>query len=48
MQESFEAVSSSFIEVDPCRRSSRSAGRNADISSIDFKADRGASGVDLL
>ena len=47
MREDFEAVASSLIEVDPYRRTSRGAGRNADASSIDFKAGRGSSGVDL-
>ena len=47
MREGFEAAASSLIEVDPYRRTSRGAGRNADVSSIDFKAGRGSSGVDL-
>ena len=40
MREDFEAAASSLIEVDPYRRTSRGAGRNADVSSIDFKAGR--------
>jgi hypothetical protein len=47
MREDFEAAASSLIEVDPYRRTSRGSGRNADVSSIDFKAGRGSSGVDL-
>ena len=47
MREDFEAASSSLTEVDPYRRTSRSTGRNADVSSIEFKASRGSSGVDL-
>ena len=47
MREYFEAVSSSLIEVDLYRRTSCSVGRNADVSSIDFKAGHGSSGVDL-
>ena len=47
VQEDFEAASSSLIEVDPYRRTTRGTGRNANVSSIDFKASRGSSGVDL-
>ena len=47
MREDFEAAASSLIEVDPYRRTSRGSGRNADVSSINFKAGRGSSGVDL-
>ena len=46
MREDFEATSSSLIDVDPYHRSIRSAGRKADVSSFDFKAGRGSSGVD--
>ena len=38
MREDFEATSSSLIEVDPYRRTSRGAGLNCYVSSIDFKA----------
>ena len=47
MREDFEAASSSLSEVGPYRRTSSSASLNADASSIDFKAGRGSSGVDL-
>ena len=47
MREDFESSSSSLIEVDPYRLSSNSVGRNANVSSIDFKASSGSSGVDL-
>ena len=47
MREDFEAAASSLIEVDPYCRTSRGTGRNADVSSIDFKAGRRSSGVDL-
>ena len=47
MREDFEAAASSLIEVDPYRRISRGTGRNADVSSIEFKACRGSSGVNL-
>ena len=47
MRKKFEAESSSLIEVYPYRRTSRSTGRNADFSSIDFKDGRGSSVVDL-
>ena len=47
MREDFEAAASSLIKVDPYCRTNRSSGRNADVSSIDFKAGRGSSGVDL-
>ena len=47
MREDFEAAASSLIEVDPYRRTSRGSSRNAAVSSIDFKAGRGSSGVDL-
>ena len=46
MQEDFEVSSSSLIEVDPYRRKNRGTGRNANVSSIDFKAGRELSGVD--
>ena len=36
-----------MIEVDPYHQSIRSASRNDDVSSIDFKHGRGPSGVDL-
>ena len=47
MRSDFESASSSLIEVDPYRRSSRNSTRQANISSIDFSAGRGSSGVDL-
>ena len=47
MREDFETASSFLIEVDLYRRSSRGTGRNADVSSTDFKAGRISSGVDL-
>ena len=47
MRKDFEAAASSLIEVDPYRRTSRGSGRNVYVSSIDFKAGRGSSGVDL-
>lgn len=47
MREDFEAAASFLIEVYPYRRTSRGSGRNADVLSIDFKAGRGLSGVDL-
>ena len=47
MRSDFESASSSLIEVDPYRRSSRNNTRQANISSIDFSAGRGSSGVDL-
>ena len=47
MREDFEAAASSLIEVDPYRRKNRGIGRNADVSSIDFKTGRRSSGVDL-
>ena len=47
MREDFESLSSSLIKVDPWCRSSHSAGLNADVSSIDFKAVSVYSGVDL-
>ena len=47
MREDFEATSNSLIEVDSYRRTSRGAGRNANVSTIDFKTGRGLSGVDL-
>ena len=47
MKEDFEAAASSLIEVDPYRRTSRGVSRNANVSSIDFKAGRGSSRVDL-
>jgi len=47
MRSDFEIASSSLIEVDPYRRSSRNNTRQANVSSIDFSAGRGSSGVDL-
>ena len=46
MREIFEAAASSLIEVDPYRRTCRGTGHDADVSSIDFKACCGTSGVD--
>ena len=46
MREDIETSSSSLIEVDPYRRSSRSASRNCNVSSIDLKTGRVHSGVD--
>ena len=43
MREYFESASSSLIEVDPYRQTSRGTGCNANVSSIDFKAGRGSS-----
>ena len=40
MREDFEAASSSLIEVDDYRRSSRGASRNAILLFIDFKSSR--------
>ena len=40
-REDFEAAASSLIEVCPYCRTSSSAGRNADMSSVDFKSRRG-------
>ena len=47
MREYFESPSSYLIEVDPYRRSSHRDGHNSDVSTVDFKAGRGSSGVDL-
>ena len=47
MRQGIEAMPSPMIEVDPCRQSSRSAGLNDDVLSIDFKASHGSSGVDV-
>ena len=47
MRQNFEAAHSSLMEVDPYHRSSRSDGRNSDVSTIEFKAGRGSSGVYL-
>lgn len=51
MRDDFEAASSHLIEVDPYRRSNKSnaraAGRQANISAIDFHGGRGDTGVDL-
>jgi hypothetical protein len=49
MRHNFEAAATALIEVDPYRRSQRSHGApsTANISSIDFSAGRGATGVDL-
>ena len=48
MRSDFELAASALIEVDPYRKSLRNAaGRNANISAIDFSAGRGSTGVDL-
>jgi hypothetical protein len=48
MRNDFEGAASSMIEVDPYRRSTKSnKDRLANISSIDFSAGRGSTGVDL-
>ena len=47
MRSDFERAASSLIEVDPYRRSARTGSRQANVSSIDFSAGRGSSGVDL-
>ena len=47
MRNDFETAASSMIEVDPYRRSTRNATRNANVSAIDFSAGRGSTGVDL-
>ena len=48
MRNDFEAASTSMIEVDPYRRSTRQNNdRDANISAIDFGAGRGSTGVDL-
>ena len=47
MRECFEAASISLIGFDTYHRSIRSAGHNANVSSIDFKAGRISSGIDL-
>ena len=48
MRNDFEIAASALIEVDPYRRAQRPVpGRNANVSSIDFSAGRGSSGVDL-
>ena len=47
MREDFEYAASSLIEVDPYRRTYLVTGHNADMSSIEFKAGRGSSGVDF-
>jgi hypothetical protein len=47
MRSDFESASSSLIEVDPYYRSIRNNSRQANVSSIDFRAGRGSSGVDL-
>jgi hypothetical protein len=49
MRENFELAASTLIEVDPYRRSQKSGGnpRQASVSSIDFGAGRGTTGVDL-
>lgn len=47
MRSEFELAASSLIEVDPYRKSSRHASRTANVSSIDFGAGRGSTGVDL-
>ena len=49
MRHDFELCASTLIEVDPYRRSQKhpSTNRPANVSSIDFGAGRGSSGVDL-
>jgi hypothetical protein len=48
MRNDFEAASTSLIEVDPYRRSTRqNNNRDANVSAIDFGAGRGSTGVDL-
>ena len=49
MRQNFEAVATVLIEVDPYKRSQRSSGppRQANVSTIDFSAGRGTTGVDL-
>ena len=47
MREDFEATCVSLIEVHLYHRSSYSAGRNDNVSIIDFKAINGFSGVAL-
>jgi len=47
MRNNFEAATSSMIQVDPYRRSTRNPTRNADISEIDFSAGRGSTGFYL-
>ena len=47
MRTNFDLAASTLIEVDPYRRSFRNNGRNANVSSIDFNAGRGSTGVDL-
>jgi hypothetical protein len=48
MRNDFESASTSIIEVDPYRRSTRNnTSRQANISSIEFNAGRGTTGVDL-
>ena len=48
MRHDFEGAASSIIEVDPYRRSTRSnKDRQANVSSLDFGAGRGSTGVDL-
>ena len=47
MREYLESASSSLIEVDLYHLPSRNAVRKADKSSIEFKASRKSSGVDL-
>jgi hypothetical protein len=49
MRQDFEAAATALIEVDPYRRSQRSHGTpsTANVSSIDFSAGRGSTGVDL-
>lgn len=47
MRNDFELAAGTLIEVDPFRRSTRSSGRSANVSAIDFSAGRGSTGVDL-
>jgi hypothetical protein len=49
MRNDFEAAATALIEVDPYRRSQRGNGPQgtANVSSIDFSAGRGSTGVDL-
>ena len=48
MRNDFEAASTSLIEVDPYRRSTRqNHNRDANVSAVDFAASRGSTGVNL-
>ena len=47
VREHFEAMSSSLVQVDPCRRSSRSSRANANVSSVAFNYGRRSSEIDF-